>query len=179
MKKTRVDSFGRVILEPDALFEMMLDGVDVWQHPTDLTDEVVAYNALCERFGRDDELLLAEPEPIDHTPHEEHQRRCDRWIISEAMRNVDVRAFLLELCRTPEECQRVEQEMDLYEEHDLIPVLQLMMYLVDHFRQNNVVWGVGRGSSVASFCLYLIGVHKIHSLRYGLSIEDFLKGNEE
>jgi DNA polymerase III alpha subunit len=41
--------------------------------------------------------------------------------------------------------------------------------------QNNVVWGVGRGSSVASYVLYLLGVHKIDSLKYNLDIHEFLK----
>jgi len=42
-------------------------------------------------------------------------------------------------------------------------------------RQNNIVWGVGRGSSVASYCLYLLGVHKINSLKFDLDIKEFLK----
>jgi DNA polymerase III alpha subunit len=65
--------------------------------------------------------------------------------------------------------------MDLYDERHLEPVLQLMIFLVDTFRKNKIVWGVGRGSSVASYCLYLIGVHRINSLRYGLDIGEFLK----
>jgi len=34
---------------------------------------------------------------------------------------------------------------------------------------------VGRGSSVASYCLYLLGVHKINSLKFDLDIKEFLK----
>jgi DNA polymerase III alpha subunit len=50
-----------------------------------------------------------------------------------------------------------------------------MKYLVDTLRKNNVVWGVGRGSSVASYILYLIGVHKVDSIKYNLDINEFLK----
>jgi DNA polymerase III alpha subunit len=42
-------------------------------------------------------------------------------------------------------------------------------------RKHNIVWGVGRGSSVASYVLYLIGVHKINSMYYDLDIEEFLR----
>jgi DNA polymerase III alpha subunit len=42
-------------------------------------------------------------------------------------------------------------------------------------RKENIVWGVGRGSSVASYVLYLIGVHKIDSLYYNLDVEEFLR----
>jgi DNA polymerase III alpha subunit len=46
---------------------------------------------------------------------------------------------------------------------------------VETMRVNNIVWGVGRGSSVASYVLYLIGVHKIDSMYYDLDIEEFLR----
>tara|TARA_B110000858_G_scaffold154045_1_gene175687 strand:+ start:38 stop:505 length:468 start_codon:yes stop_codon:yes gene_type:complete len=71
--------------------------------------------------------------------------------------------------------QRVEMELALYEARKLYPVLQLMIYIVDTLRKNNLVWGVGRGSSVASYILYLIGIHKIDSVKYNLNIEEFLK----
>jgi DNA polymerase III alpha subunit len=42
-------------------------------------------------------------------------------------------------------------------------------------RKNKIVWGVGRGSSVASYVLFLIGIHKVNSLKYNLDIKEFLK----
>jgi DNA polymerase III alpha subunit len=71
--------------------------------------------------------------------------------------------------------QRVEQELKLFESKNLYPVLQLLIYIIDTMRKHNVVWGVGRGSSVASYCLYLIGVHKVDSIKYALDIREFLK----
>jgi DNA polymerase III alpha subunit len=70
---------------------------------------------------------------------------------------------------------RVEAELDLFRTRNLFPVLQLLIYIVDTMRKHNLVWGVGRGSSVASYCLYLIGVHKIDSVKYDLDIREFLK----
>jgi DNA polymerase III alpha subunit len=63
----------------------------------------------------------------------------------------------------------------MFRARNLFPVLQLLIYIVDTMRKHNIVWGVGRGSSVASYCLYLIGVHKIDSLKYNLNIREFLK----
>lgn len=74
-----------------------------------------------------------------------------------------------------EASQRVEMELALYKARNLYSILQLMIYIVDMMRKNNLVWGVGRGSSVASYVLYLIGVHKINSITYNLDIEEFLK----
>lgn len=63
----------------------------------------------------------------------------------------------------------------MYQDRDAFDLLRYLKYLVDTMRANNVVWGVGRGSSVASFVLYLIGVHKINSLSYDLDPTEFLK----
>ena len=74
-----------------------------------------------------------------------------------------------------EASQRVDTELALYKARNLYPILQLMIYIVDTMRKNNLVWGVGRGSSVASYVLFLIGIHKIDSIKYNLNIEEFLK----
>ena len=70
---------------------------------------------------------------------------------------------------------RVEEELALYKARNLYPMLQLMIYIIDTFKKNNLVRGVGRGSSVASYVLYLIGVHKVNSYKYKLNIREFLK----
>jgi DNA polymerase III alpha subunit len=90
-------------------------------------------------------------------------------------KDFDIAQYVLELCKTQEELQRVGQELLLYQDRNLFMLLRFMKYLVDTLRKNNIVWGVGRGSSVASFVLYLIGVHKINSLYYDLDITEFLK----
>jgi len=69
----------------------------------------------------------------------------------------------------------VGKELLMYQKRDLFMLLQYMKYLVDLMRENNIVWGVGRGSSVSSFVLFLIGIHRINSLYYDLDIEEFLK----
>jgi DNA polymerase III alpha subunit len=88
---------------------------------------------------------------------------------------MDIEAFLVDHC--PEQnYDRLLQEIELYRNHNLIPVLRAMKYVVDTLRSNNIVWGVGRGSSVASYVLFIIGVHKIDSVKYKLPINEFFKG---
>lgn len=170
----RIDPWGRVVMNPDAVFRLALEGHDVWNIPVDAGPQIDQFNAMLARFDKPG-FELGPPTEITISPQEEHDRHAAAWMVSDDIKTIPVREFLLDLCRTPEEKARVNLEMDLYEERDLIPLLQLMMYLVNHFRENNVVWGVGRGSSVSSFVLYLIGVHKVNSLKYGLAIEEFLK----
>jgi len=82
---------------------------------------------------------------------------------------------LLDKCQNDEEKIRVQMEYDLFEKKNFVRVLQFLIYFIDTLRTNNIVWGVGRGSSVASFCLFLIGVHKINPMLYNLDITEFLR----
>ena len=97
------------------------------------------------------------------------------WHMPKEYKDMDIADYVLSLCRESHELQRVGQELLLYQERDLFDLLRYLKYLVDTLRKNNVVWGVGRGSSVASYVLFLLGVHKIDSLYYNLDIEEFLK----
>lgn len=107
---------------------------------------------------------------------EEFDKECrNHWFIPDEYKNLDIAKYVLDQCQNEEELQRAGKELLLYQERDMFILLQYLKYLVDTMRANNIVWGVGRGSSVASFVLYLIGVHKINSLYYDLPIEEFLK----
>jgi hypothetical protein len=83
--------------------------------------------------------------------------------------------MLYGMCKTQEQTNRVSEELELFIQHGMLDLLFYLKYLVDTMRSNNIVWGVGRGSSVASYILYLLGVHKVDSIKYGLDIREFLK----
>lgn len=97
------------------------------------------------------------------------------WNMPDEYKDLDIAKWILDQCKTEEEFQRVGKELLLYLERDLFPLLQYLKYLVDTMRKYNIVWGVGRGSSVSSYVLYLLGVHKINSIYYDLDIEEFLR----
>ena len=67
------------------------------------------------------------------------------------------------------------EEIKIYKNLELMDVLATLIYIINTLVDNNIVWGVGRGSSVSSYVLYLIGVHDIDSFKYDLKIEDFLR----
>lgn len=103
------------------------------------------------------------------------QVNSEHWFIPHEYAEMDIEAFLIDQC-PKENYERLVQELDLFHKNEMIPVLKAMKYIVDTLRANNVIWGVGRGSSVASYVLYLIGVHKIDSIKYNIPIEEFFKG---
>lgn len=70
---------------------------------------------------------------------------------------------------------RIEYEFNVFRNRNLLNVLRFLLYFVTTCRDNNIVLGVGRGSSVSSYILYLIGIHKVDSIKYNLDFSEFLK----
>ena len=119
--------------------------------------------------------LLDNYHKIEQTVEEFDNQLQRNWHMPAEYKELDIASYVLGLCQQDHELQRVGQELLLYQERDLFDLLRYLKYLVDTLRKNNVVWGVGRGSSVASYVLFLLGVHKIDSLYYNLDIDEFLK----
>jgi hypothetical protein len=97
------------------------------------------------------------------------------WHMPDQYKTLDIAEHVLSLCSSDAELQRVAEELLLYQQHDLFDLLRYLKYLVDVMKQNNVIWGVGRGSSVASHVLYLLRVHRINALYYELDPAEFLR----
>jgi DNA polymerase III alpha subunit len=87
--------------------------------------------------------------------------------------NLDI--YFAERVSTVEEALRVAEELALFRERGLEPMLRFMIYLVQVMKDNKIVWGVGRGSSVSSFLLYLVGLHQINPIKYNLDIKEFIR----
>jgi DNA polymerase III alpha subunit len=103
------------------------------------------------------------------------QSNQEKWFMPKEYAELDIVGYFYSLCRTQEEEDRVSQELELFVEHNMVDLLKFLKFLVDTMRSNNILWGVGRGSSVASYCLYLLGIHKIDSIKYKLDIREFLR----
>jgi DNA polymerase III alpha subunit len=119
--------------------------------------------------------LLDSYHSISQTVEEFDKVLQTNWRMPKEYKELDIAAYVLGLCKEEHELQRVGEELILYQERNLFDLLRYLKYLIDTLRKNNIVWGVGRGSSVASYVLFLIGVHKIDSLYYNLNIDEFLK----
>jgi len=110
---------------------------------------------------------------VDQDLYDQNNRL--NWFMPAEYKQFDIEDYVLGLCETPEQKQRVDYELNLFKSHAMMDVLQFLKYMVDTLRKNNIVWGVGRGSSVASYVLYLLGVHKVDSIKYNLDPTEFLR----
>lgn len=126
------------------------------------------------------ELEIQKPDLVEYSQPKISLNEFDninksKWYMPYNYANLDIAKFVLDQCQSQAELQRAGEELLLFQEREMFPLLRYLKYLVDTMRDNNIVWGVGRGSSVASYVLFLIGVHKINSLLFDLPIEEFIK----
>lgn len=109
---------------------------------------------------------------------------CYQWTIPEQYKNLNVFEYLVKahtvLMDDKPEAELEQRERRLcaeiiqYRKYGLDDVLRAVIWIINTLTANNVVWGVGRGSSVSSYVLYVIGVHDVDSFAYNLDLDDFL-----
>jgi len=98
-----------------------------------------------------------------------------QWLMPDEYKNLDIAEYVLSLCESEAALQRVGEELLLYQAQELFDLLRYLKFLVDVMKSNNLIWGVGRGSSVSSYVLYLLKIHRIDSLHHNLDIAEFLR----
>lgn len=164
------DKFSNPLFQVNDIVELMYSGV------TDLNDILVEPSTDIAQFEYFSELCLKKIDPALYTVTvEEFDRVCQfDWFIPEEYRQLDIGKYLMDICPRSNQ-QRLAEELAEFQLRGMMPLLNTLKYLVDTFRANNVVWGVGRGSSVSSYTLFLIGVHRIDSVKYQLDWREFLR----
>ena len=169
----KTDQYGQIVYNEEDLCDLVMQG-----HELDKFDGLIVDSALLEnaatilenvpKFVKYNDLASVSVEEFDH--------RCqNNWLMPEKYKQMDIAEYVLGLCKSDAELQRCGQELMMFQERDLFNLLRYLVFLVDLMRENRVIWGVGRGSSVASFVLYKLGVHRIDSLHYELNPEEFLR----
>ena len=173
LTSVEIDKYGRRFTTTDTIFEMLYQNPNLDFSKLLVTDGS-QYNKSINSLHADlTPLQIYEPLDIDIDQFDEIYKH--NWLMPDEYINFDIAQWILDQCKDQVELQRVAEELILFQERDLFSLLKYLKYFVDNMREHNVVWGVGRGSSVASFVLYLIGVHKINSIKYSLDIREFLK----
>ena len=155
-----------------------LDIVNGWLSGGKITDVIMdevepinIYNNWCNMYDNND-VINVQPE----YKKDDYIEKCmSNWAMPEHYKELDIVRFINNRELTYQERDRVHLEIEMYCERGMIPVLRFLVYLVDLCKENNIVLGVGRGSSVASYVLYLLGVHRVNSIKYDLDIKEFLK----
>ena len=171
----RTDQYGQVEFTEQEAFAALYSGKISSLASLHINDQTVIDQYNQARDTNADRIPVLEKLKEIDIPREAWDRlNQESWFMPEQYKNMDIESFIVEHC--PEEnYSRVVEELGLFHQHNMMDLLRYLKYLVDTLRANNVLWGVGRGSSVASYCLYILGVHKVDSIKYELDIHEFLK----
>lgn len=174
----RSDNYGQIILNTDDAFRALYSGKikSLDKILFDNTTEIKQFNSAVKENFENIPLLKIYQEPTDVDSLElfDEANQCT-WFMPDEYKSFPIHQWLSDQCKTEEELARVDAELILFVQHGMFDLLFYLKYLIDTMREHNIVWGVGRGSSVASYILYLLGIHKIDSIKYKLDITEFLK----
>jgi len=162
---------GQKIVDELDIVNGWLSGNKITEVIMDEVEPINIYNNWCNMYDNND-VINVQPE----YKKDDYIEKCmSNWAMPEHYKELDIVRFINNRELTYQERDRVHLEIEMYRERGMIPVLRFLVYLVDLCKKNNIVLGVGRGSSVASYVLYLLGVHRVDSIKYDLDIKEFLK----
>lgn len=168
----KTDAVGQIVLDETDLINMIMTGRDLESISNALVDGTVDLEAAAywlEYVPR----FTYWTEPLSQKVFDQVQQQ--NWHMPDQYRQLDIAEHVLSLCNSEAELQRCGHELLLYQERGLFDLLRFLTYLVEVMRENHVIWGVGRGSSVSSYVLYKLGIHRIDSMFYDLDVEEFLR----
>lgn len=169
------DEYGRGFVSGDELCDLLYANPTLnIKHFAVVASDTVLYNESVRVLHAEMDYLTPYRKsslPVDEFDVDQQSN----WHMPLSYKELDIAEWVLAKCKHDYELQRVGQELLMFQERELFNLLRYLKYLVDTLREHNIVWGVGRGSSTASYVLYLIGIHKIDAIFYDLPIEEFLK----
>jgi hypothetical protein len=170
------NKFGELVFLEDDVCDLLMQGQDIDSLKNLIVDPSINIEDLVMHVERPDSLLTwTFPYNQETSVPEFHAAQQLVWHMPDEYKTLDIAEHILGLCNSEAEIQRCGEELLLFQERNLFSLLRYLKYLVDVMTTNRVIWGVGRGSSVASYVLYKLGVHRIDSLYYKLDCREFLR----
>lgn len=170
----RTDSLGIAVYNTEDIIDILYQG------KVDILDEILVedsadideFNNHARQFGN---FELKKYQPLEVSLKEFDEILSNDWYMPDDYKNMDIAKWVLDQCENQDQLQRIGAELLEFQRRGMMDLLRWLKFFVDTCRKERVVWGVGRGSSVASYVLYKIGVHKIDSMKYNLDWQEFLR----
>lgn len=165
----RLDSYDRLIFDDVDIFDL------IYNNDLDLIKDCIAENTdAIQKFNVYSDVKINTAITTFDSKESFDKNNQKKWFMPDEYKNMDIKGYLVHVC-PKENYQRLIDEYNEFQARNMIDLLRWMKYFVDICRKHKIVWGVGRGSSVSSYILFLIGVHKIDSVKYKLDYKEFLR----
>jgi DNA polymerase III alpha subunit len=165
------DNVGQYIYTEEDMLDIVmrnLDNSNISILVNDISDDNIKNINKCKD-------IVTKYTEVAETIEEFDKRQQENWYLPDKYKELDIAKYVLSLCTTQDELQRCGDELIMFQDRNLFNLLKYMKYLVDTMVKNNIIWGVGRGSSVSSYVLYKMKVHKVNSMYYKLNVDEFLR----
>jgi len=164
----KCDKYGNPLFQESDIFDLIYQEVDI--------DTVCSniYVDDLDEFQKNSNIKFLAKQNQFISIEEFDKVNQSQWFIPDDYQNIDIEEYLVHVC-PKDNYERLIEELQEYRKRDMLNLLKWLKFLVDTMRQNQIIWGVGRGSSVASYVLYLLGIHKIDSVKYKLDFKEFMR----
>ena len=165
----RLDHFGNPVFNEADLFEALYQGQKLSHEMfVEISDNIKSLEEVSNlKFW----LPL---DDYDLSTEEYDSAMQADWFMPDEYKTMDIEGWLVSQC-PKENYQRLIDELTEFKKRNMLDLLRWLKYLIDTMDREGIVWGVGRGSSVASYVLYLLGVHIIDPVKYNLDWREFLR----
>lgn len=154
---------GKLVVAPDKVEELLIRGIPLSQiRVTAINNEIKKFNAMT-----DEQLQLLSDENIE--------LNLD-WLLPQEFKSLDLDKYIASMITTEHNELaeiRLENEYQEFKRRNMEMFLRTVIFIVSEFKKKNIVWGVGRGSSCASYLLYRIGLHSVNPLKYKIPYSEF------
>ena len=122
-----------------------------------------------------DQIKPVGPEPIQLNME---------WQVPEPYLSLDLEEYIWEcmrvhmpqdytLAQQEQAIKRIEDELKEVETRGMTQFFRTIVYILARMHNEKVVWGVGRGSSCASYLLFLMGLHVVDCVKFQVPMEEF------
>ena len=169
----RLDKYSNPIFNEQDIFDALYKG-----HQLSGTDTLIVETRSDDIKNLETQLGFNFLEPYEtHYQTSDYDLACQsNWFMPDEYKTLEIEEWIWQQCPPWDPNHtRVEEELAAYKARNMLDLLRWLKYFVDTCSKENVVWGVGRGSSVASYVLFLMGVHNVDSIKYNLDWQEFLR----
>lgn len=163
---------------------LIADGYVVWEHNGIISlisegklnqlqdNNLFPDTILVQEYNKYSEVKL--PTKVDNLKYSE---RKDNWFLGKEYQIFDLRTYFNLLNEDGEiGRKRIDEELKEYDSHNMNTFLRFCIKLGDFIKNHpDLLLGVGRGSSVSSYLLYLLKIHLVNPIKYDIPVSEFLK----
>jgi len=184
LKNRYIDILGNVIIKKENIIELFYEKDNLINSSNiffENCSEVEKYNQEVDKNINNKSLRLKTEKDINYEKNLQEliDKKSKKWFIPEIYQKIDIENWFYSKNLNEKERKRISDELKLFKKYDLYDLLKLLIYISDVIKEKKLVTGVGRGSSVSCFCLYVIGIHRINPIEYDLDYNEFFKENIE